>query len=515
VIYPFLGTSRHVSIGPVALDMIIIGSGVAALGLPAEQFIPAVIYLTLSAGILQILMGVFKLGFVFSFFSRPVIDGFTLAAPIIIAVSQLGNFTGISSDSSAHFFWVLHDIFSSLDVLHLPTLATGFASVVVLVVFKKWVKVIPGSIVVVAGGILASWLWNFSGMGMEIVADIPEGLPGFMLPMLDAGIMRELLPTSLTLALVQFMTLASLGKVFAMRHRYQINPNKELIALGSSNVGGSFFQSLPVTASFSRTSVAEESGSKTALTNMITALVVGLVLLFLTELFYFLPIPVLAAIIIVSAVNLVDVEEIRFLFEARRSEGTIAMITAGSTLIIGIQEGILLGIGASMLFMLFRLSRPEVAELGHIPGTQIYQNLERKQQAKRFEEVIILRVDASFSFVNADYFKKFILEQSHKQRRDIHFVVIDGSSINDLDTTAIDSVATIVDTLRGWDIELYFTGLKGPVRDVVKRSGLRDKIGRNHFYQTSHDAIKEILGELDVRDDGKRSEDYKRRVDEG
>jgi SulP family sulfate permease len=191
------------------------------------------------------------------------------------------------------------------------------------------------------------------------------------------------------------------------------------------------------------------------------------------------------------------------------------MITAGSTLIIGIQEGILIGIGASMLFMLFRLSRPEVAELGHIPGTQIYQNLERKQQAKRFEEVIILRVDASFSFVNADYFKKFILEQSHKQRRDIHFVVIDGSSINDLDTTAIDSVATIVDTLRGWDIELYFTGLKGPVRDVVKRSGLRDKIGRNHFYQTSHDAIKEILGELDVRDDGKRSEDYKRRVDEG
>lgn len=508
VVYPFVGSSKHLSLGPVALDMIIIGSGVAALGLQGSSFIAAVLYLTFSAGLIQLLMGSFRLGFIFSFFSRPVIAGFTLAAPLIIAVSQVGNFTGVVLSNGTHFFSAIYDIATSTSQIHLNTLGAGIVVILLILIFKKWISAIPGSIAVVILGIAASWFFDLESYGIATVDSIPTGLPEFTLPFLEWSSMRDILSTSLTLALVQFMTVASLGKVFAMRFNYQIEPNRELMALGSSNIAGSFFQSLPISASFSRSSAAVDAGIKSPLSNWITAGVVALTLLFFTDIFSWLPMPVLAGIIIVSALNLIDVDEMRYLFEARRSEGNIALITAGSTLVIGIQEGILIGIGASMVYMLFKLSRPNVAELGLIPDTQIFKNIDRNPQAERFDELLILRVDAAFSFVNADFFKDFILKQSHQQRREINHVIIDGNSINDLDTTAIDSVYTIVSTLQGWGIELYFTGLKGPVRDVVMRSGLKDRLGGNHFFHSTHEAVKTILKKMDADDDGNRVDHY-------
>jgi SulP family sulfate permease len=218
--------------------------------------------------------------------------------------------------------------------------------------------------------------------------------------------------------------------------------------------------------------------------------------------------PVLASIIIVSVFGLIDIQEVKFLIKTKKSEGGIAVFTFFTTLLIGIQEGILLGVGATMLLMLYKVSRPTVAELGVIPNTRSFKNLERNSEAERIEGILILRIDASFSFMNAEFFRDFILKKSEEQDKDTRYVIIDGSSINLLDTTAIDSLVSIIKTLRYWDMDLYLTGLKGPVRDVIDKSGFKEYLGSDHFCRTPHMAVKRILEIMDKKDEGNRSEDY-------
>jgi len=509
LIYPLLGTSRHLSVGPVAVDMLIVGAGVAALVSPSSsEFVSLVLLLTMMTGILQLLMGSFRLGALFNFFSRPVIAGFTMAAPIIIAFSQLNNLMGTNLQDSQYVILITQEAFLNLDQVHMPTLYWGLAAIALLILLTYTLPRLPASALVLALSIAVAWMLDLDEYSVDVVGSIPHGLPDITLPVLNTENIRRLLPTALTLALVQFMTIASLGKTFGKRHNYLIDSNHELVAIGASNFAGSIFNALPVSGSFSRSAASEQAGVKTPMANIITASVIILTLLFLTPLFYYLPMPVLAAIIIVAVFGLIDIEEIRFLYKAKKSEGVIATFTFLGTLIIGIQEGILLGVGASMLTMLYKYSRPAVAELGIVPGTRIFKNLDRNPEACRIDCVLILRVDASFSFINAEFFRDYIIEKSKEQSKETRYVIIDGSSINMLDTTAIDSLKTIIKTLKKWNIELYLTGLKGPVRDVVKKSGLREYLGRSHYCEDPHEAVEYVLEELDSEDDGNRSVKY-------
>jgi SulP family sulfate permease len=254
--------------------------------------------------------------------------------------------------------------------------------------------------------------------------------------------------------------------------------------------------------------VNDQAGAKSPLANVFAAAVIVLTLLFLTPLFYYLPVPALAAIIIVSGLSLFDLHEFRSLFRARRRDGSIALFTAFCILFIGLQEGILLGIGASVIAVLFRISRPNVAELGHVPGTRRFRDLDRFEQAVRLKDIMVLRVDASFSFANAEYFKDFILEKSEREGRDVEVVVVDGSSINDLDTTAIEALFSVVESLEEMGIELHLTGLIGPVREVVRRSGLYGLLGEDHFHLDTHEAVVSVLERWDAQDDEDRVERY-------
>jgi len=214
----------------------------------------------------------------------------------------------------------------------------------------------------------------------------------------------------------------------------------------------------------------------------------------------------------VAGFGLIDLREIRELFEARRRDGYIALFTAVCTLVIGIQEGILLGIGASVVLVLYRISRPNVAELGHVPGTRLFRDVERFDNAQRIRDVMVLRVDAAFSFANAEYFKDFILEKSEREGRRIRAVVVDGTSINDLDTTAIEALEVTIETLDEQGIELHLTGLIGPVREVIRRSGLHLVIGEDRFHMEPHEAVIDILRRWDrddVGDDHTRIERYR------
>src|SRR5699024_8277577 len=398
LIYPLLGTSKNLSVGPVAIDMLIIAAGVSLLAEPnTSEYIGLVILLTMMSGAVQLIMGSMQLGAVLNFFSRPVIAGFTLAAPLIIAFSQLNYLLGIDLTSSQYIIDIIKEVFLKADQMHLPTLLWGGAAILSLAAVKYLRSRFPASVIILAIGILAAWFWNAANLGIHLVGDIPQGLPMISLPELNFENLRELLPTALTLALVQFMVVASLGRTFAKRHNYVIDANHELVAIGASNFLGSFFQSIPVSGSFSRSAASEQGNVQTPMANVITSSVIIATLLLLTPIFYYLPMPILAAIIIVSALNLIDIAEFKFLFTTKKSEGLIAAFTAVCTLFIGIQEGILLGVVASMVNILYRYSRPNVAELGLIPGTRLFQDMDRNKNTQSIDGILILRVDASFS----------------------------------------------------------------------------------------------------------------------
>ncbi|MEL7832959.1 SulP family inorganic anion transporter [Fodinibius sp. Rm-B-1B1-1] len=510
LIYPLFGTSKNLSVGPVAIDMLIVAAGVGLIAEPnTDRYIKLTILLAMMAGGLQLLMGSMRLGSVLNIFSRPVIAGFTLAAPLIIAFSQLNNLLGIELTQTQYIIVIIEEFIWQFDDIHTQTFLWGITAIVVMGIVRYWKPIFPISVVIVAFSLVLSWFTGAAQTGIQVVGDIPTGLPSFSMPDINFNNMRELLPTALTLALVQFMSVASLGQTFAKRHNYIIDANHELVAIGASNFFGSFFKSIPISGSFSRSAASEQANVQTPLANIITSGVIITTLLLLTPIFYYLPMPILAAIIIVASLNLIDIGEFKLLYRTKPSEGLIAIFTAGCTLLIGIQEGILLGVVASMIHMFYKYSRPNVAELGIIPGTRLFKNLERNPEAKPIDGLMILRVDASFSFVNADFFRDYIIEKSRERNQSTHYVIIDGSTINTLDTTAVDKIKSMVGTLKNWNIELYIAGLKGPVRDVVSKSGLREFLGDDHFYRDPHEAVSHILEKIDQKDESSRLADYK------
>lgn len=494
LIYPIFGTSRHLAVGTVALDMVIVAVGLGALAEPGSaRYIELAVLLAMMVGALQMFIGVARLGFVVNLLSRPVIVGFTSAAVLIIGFSQLGNLLGVRLPQTQQVFVMVRETIRQAGQIKPWSVALGAGGIALLVGLGRWKRLIPGALVVVVLGTLVVWGLEMDQQGVAIVGAIPTGLPTPALPALDASTVQALLPTALALVLVQFLSVVSLGKIFAARHRYWIQPNRELFAIGAANFFGSFFRSLPVSGSFSRTAVNEQAGARTPLANVVAAGLVALTLAFLTPLFYYLPVPILAAIIIVAVFSLLDVGEIRYLIRAKRIDGGLAILTFLATFFIGILQGILIGVVASVVAVMYRLSRPNIAVLGHLPDTRSFREIDRHSDAEPIDGILLLRVDASFSFANAEYLKDFILEASRAEDSPVRAVVIDASTMNDLDMTAVGVLMFVAETLRERGIDLYISGVKGAAKDVAHRSGLVDAVGPDHFFLSPHRAVKHIL----------------------
>jgi SulP family sulfate permease len=508
-IYPLFGTSRHISIGPVAIDMLILAAGLGFLaGSDPSEKITFAIMIAFMTGVFQILMGFLKLGFVFNLFSRPVISGFTIAAPIIIIASQMGTLLNMNIENSQFIHVILIDFWNQLGNIHYPSFGLSVFFILFLILMRKYYAKFPESVLLVTLTIIVVSFISVSQWGISQVGSIPVGLPDLALPALDTAAIREIAPNAFTLALIQFMTVASLSKSFARKHGYTVNPNQELLAIGASNVTGSFFQSLPVSSSFTRSAIAEQAGAKTSLNNIFAGILILFTLLFLTPLFEILPEPLLGAIIVVSVSSLVDVRELKFLINTKRRDALVAFITFISVLTIGIQEGIIIGLVSSVLALLMKMSKPTVAELGLVPETRDFKNKERFSEVKTIPGVLILRVDAPFSFVNAEFFKNYILDKSMNGSDAPRYVIVDGTTIGDLDVSAMDSLLMIIETLNKQGIELYISGLIGPVRDVIRKSDISTFVKSNRFHNTVHDGVKAALRKLDEADNGNRLVEY-------
>lgn len=501
LIYPLFGTSRHLSLGVVATDMIIIASGAGMIAEPGTApYISVVLLLTMFTGLVHMALSLLRMGFLVNLLSKPVIFGFTAAAPLIIVFSQLGNILGLDLERSQYVGIIAMQIVQKIEMVNFIALTIGLIGFAMLFLLKKWNPLFPRALVLLVAGGFVVWGFHLQTYGVDVIGPIPSGLPHFEFPGLTLENLRRLIPTVTTLVLVQLMTVISLGKTYANKYKYPINPNREFFALGAANFIGSFFQSPPISGSFSRTVVSEQAGTRTTLSNVVCAAVICLTLLFLTPLFYYIPVAGLSAIIILAALSLIDFDELRYFFRTKPEDGYIAIFTFFSVLLIGIQEGILLGIGGSLFIVLYRSSRPNLAVLGHVTGTRTYRDVSRNPQAEPIEEILILRFDASINFNNAEFIKDFIIQKSEDRNKKIRAVIVDAMSINDLDTTAIEALRSVMETLETWDIEFHFAGMKTPVQKLLTRSGLARSLGGTHFHESTHLAVKYLLEKWDQKE---------------
>lgn len=499
LVYPLIGTSRHIAVGIMAIDSMIVAAGVSAVvdaagpgGTAASNYISAVLLLGLMVGGIQLLMGALRLGFVVNLLSRPVIAGFTAAAAITIGVGQFGNLTHIPVPGGASIFEIAAAAASGISEIHLPSVLMALCGIFLLVVLQKWARSIPGPLIAVVLGAVAVWLFGLAAEGVSVVGTVEAGLPRPTdTSAWSIDLAMALFPTAITLSLVQFMTVISLGKTFSTRHGYRIEPNRELLAVGAMNAAGALVQSVPVSASFSRSAINDHFGASTPLSNIFAAVFVGFTLLFLTPLLKYLPIPVLGAIILVAVFSLIDIRELRFLLRTKRTDGWIALGTFAATLVVGIHLGVLAGIGFSVIAVMYRISRPNIAVLGHLGGTRSFRDTMSYGTTETIRDVLMLRIDASFSFANADHLRDTIVDAS--ARRDVAAVVIDASGINDMDTTALAVISELSEDLDRRGVSLHFGGVKEPVLEVLRDSGVFEEIGEDRFHLSPHRAVHAIL----------------------
>jgi len=491
LVYAVFGSSRQVAIGPVAMDSLIVATGVSTLALAgSDSYIAIAILLAFMVGGIQFLLGVFRLGFVVNFLSKPVISGFTSAVALTIGINQFRNLFGVDFIQSDQIQYVLEDIWFTITDFNSHTTIIGLISVAVIISLRKINKKIPNALIVVVAGILTIRYFGNDFVDVAIVKDIPSGLPSFSFPELDISQMKELLPIALTLVMVGYLETISIGKSLeAKQDEYKIRPNQELMALGLSNMIGSWFKAYPSTSSFSRSAINQESGATTGMASLVSVFMVLITLLFLTPLFYHLPKTVLAAIIIVAVFGLVNIKEAIFLWKANNLDFWLLIATFFSTLLFGIEYGIMIGVGLSLIILIFRTSRPYVAELGKVPDSDFYRNRERFTEVIVDNEVLVFRFDAQLFYANSSYFIETLELMVEAKGAHLKLIVLDAESINRVDSTGVEMLKERIRFYHKKGILFYFAGVKGPVRDHLFRGKILDIITLDHFYMRVNGAV--------------------------
>lgn len=495
IIYALLGSSPQLAVGPVALVSLLVASSVGLLAESSSAlYIEYALTLSLMVGVILLIMGLFRLGFLVNFLSHPVIAGFTSAAAIIIGVSQLKHILGLEIDRG-HFLSMLTSTIKGIGQTNGCALIIGLSTIAVIYITRRVDRRIPGALIVVILSILAVKLFNLENHGLKLIGPVPSGMPNFTIPTIDFEIINNLLPIAFTISFIGFMESIAVAKAIQKKRKnYQIFPNQELIALGAANFIGSFFQSYPVVGGFGRSAVNDQSGAKSGLASIISAIVIILTLLFFTTLFQKLPMAVLAAIIIVAVIGLIDFKEAKHLFKTDKKDLALFLLTAIGTLVLGIEEGILLGVILSLLVVIYRASYPHIAQLGQIPGETTYRNLSRFDDLISDPSIVIIRVDARIFFANQEYVKDYIYEAI--DRPEVRHLILDCIAINGIDSSGMHMLKDLMQYLKDNDIQLHLVDVKGPIRDIMKTNKIFDQNTNISHYLTVHSAVHAIQESL-------------------
>jgi len=493
IVYAIFGTSRHVGVGPIAIISLLVLSGVSPLAEPGTgEYVSLVILLTFMVGILQFAMGALRLGFIVNFVSHAVISGFTSASAIIIGLSQFKHLLGIRLQSE-NVFMILWETTKRLPEMNPVILIIGIGSILLLLFLGKYFPKAPAPLAAVVLSISLVYFLHLQGLGVPIVGDVPGGLPGISVPFLDLKMetVLALLPIALTIAFIGFMESIAIAKAIAMKEKYKVSSNQELIGLGLANVAGSVFSAYPVTGAFSRSAVNYQAGGRTQLASIITAVINILTLLFFTGLFYYLPNAVLAAIILVAVYQLIDIKEARYLFKVNKTDGMTWVLTFLAALIVGVEQGILTGFAVSLIFFIWRSAYPHTAELGYLKSEDVFRDISHHPGAKVDPEILIFRVDRSLYFANMAFLEDELYERL-QEKPDVKWIILDFSGVNSIDAVAIHSLDRIIEDYGKRNIQFKLARIKRPVKDMLKKAGCEKRLGEHMDYYSLRQALDAI-----------------------
>lgn len=494
------GSSPALSTGPVAMTSLLTAASVMTLAqFGTDQFFAYVILMALLSGLIQILLGVARMGVLINFLSYPVLRGFINAAALIIALAQLPAMLGLKLEHGPHFMVdVLHVIEHAVHT-HSPSLLFGLGSLLLLILLKRFTPKLPGVLVVVVITTLISYLTGFEASGGVVVGVIPEGLPELSMPPFDLVASLHMLPAAFIIAIISFMEAMSSSKIIAIKTRTRWDENQELIGQGLAKVAAAFSHGMPVSGSFSRSALNLATGAKSGLASVISALVVLITLFFLTPLLHHLPKPVLAAIIMVAVFGLINIETIIDAWKANPQDGIAAIVTFLATLAFApnIQNGILTGILLSLVLFLIRTMHPRVVMLG-IDEQGILRSAKRFNLPKLHPQITAIRFDGQLYFANVSYFEDAVLYLigDDPELKEI-LVVADG--INGLDASGIEMLRNLLDRLSKLGVRISFANLKENILEVFDRTGTCDLVGKQNIYPSVTMAVTALKRNLEEK----------------
>jgi SulP family sulfate permease len=496
ILYAIFGTSRQISTGPSSALAAVAASAVLVTGLSgSEDAVSLVAAITLVTGILFLLLALFKMGWISQFLSKAVITGFLFGAAIEVVIGELPKITGTSVEGTNGWQKLLSWLGGLLDTDG-TTLLVGILSLAVIFGLRFVAPRIPGALVLVIGGLIASAALGLGDRGLALVGDVPRGLPSLALP--DLGFVMENLPVILAAAvgllLIGFSQSAGDARAFAAKHKYRVDINQESVAQGMSNVGSGLLQGIPVSTSLSASSLNDSSGAKSPTASLITGALIVFTLLFLAPLFSGLPKAVLAALIIDAVVfGMMDVPEMRRLHRVARVDFWIAIAAILGVLSSGVLAGVIIGILLSIGWLIYVSATPHMHVLGREPGTQVFRGVNDHPGFETYPGLLVLRFDAGLFFASADALADRLVELHHQADPRLHTIVLDFEGVNFVDSQGSDTLAELIELATSRDIELRLTRVKTKVREVLRRDGLIDHLGENRIYGNVYEAAADKI----------------------
>jgi high affinity sulfate transporter 1 len=476
--YFIFATSRHASVGPSSSEAIMVATFLAAMVISSPAEYAGIVALTaILVGVISVAAWLLRLGFLVNLISGPVMKGFLVGTGIVILVSQLPKLLGLSGAPSS-FFQKIIFILQNIPETNLYALALGIGALLLFFALEHKFPRLPGSLVVVVLSIILVWLAGLEEKGVEIVGTIPQGLPDLGMPVFSPGDVGVVFPLAVGLFVLSFVELSTIARTYAKAHDYEIDNNKELLALGASSVSVGIGQGFPISGSFSKTAVNDRNNAKTQLAGAIAAGVTILVVLYLTGFFYYLAEPVIAALIVVAVFKMVDIAGLARIGHINKTEIYIALITFGGVLLFGILAGVLIGAALSLIEILYRFTFPHMGIVGKIPGTDLFGSSARHPENEVVPGVFIFRIDAPLIFANAESFKENFLKALALEQRPIHLAIIDLDLSPITDVTAVDMIRDLITDLDRRGVTLRLANASWQVRDVLRAAGIEEKIGK-------------------------------------
>jgi len=498
ILYAIFGTSRQISTGPSSALAAVAGSAVIVAGLSSsEETVALVAAITFVTGILFLLLALFKMGWISQFLSKAVITGFLFGAAIEVVIGELPKITGTTAEGENAW----QDLISWLGTLpdtDWATLLVGLVSLVVIFGLRRAAPRVPGSLVLVIGGLVASAALGLEELGIAMVGDVPSGMPTIVLPDLEFVIdnLQVIVVASLGLLLIGFSQSAGDARAFAAKHKYRVDINQESVAQGMANVGSGLVQGIPVSTSLSASSLNDTSGAKTPVASLTTGTLIILTLLFLAPLFSDLPQAVLAALIIEAVVmGMMDVVEMRRLYHVKRVDFWIACAAIFGVLSAGVLAGVLIGILLSIVWLIFISATPHMHVLGRKPGTHVFQGVDDHPDSQTFPGLLVLRFDAGLFFASADALVDRLIELYHQADPKLHTIVLDFEGVNFIDSQGAATLDGLIELARSRDIELRLSRLKTDVKEVLQRDGFVERLGESRIYGDIYEAIEDVIPE--------------------